>query len=214
MMTDMNDRATRQRVIQRYIDAETSVAEEKALFDFYSHTTEPLSADEEPIRQLVLSTVHLADDSILSDEKVKEFDHIMAERERRASRMKLWPWLAAACVAAFVAVLLAPPELNGRRGNDEGGSVLSMEVKNVKEDAHRTPKPQDTATHVTSSIKPQPPTINTTLTLQEGDQSDLVSVENMFGLESRPDPLEEYTALEEKLQRECDEVFLILNNKD
>ena len=43
--------------------------------------------------------------------------------------------------------------------------------------------------------------------MAEDDQSDLVSVENVFGIESRPDPLEEYTALEEKLQQECDEVF-------
>ena len=35
----------------------------------------------------------------------------------------------------------------------------------------------------------------------------VAAIENVFGIESRPDPLEEYTALEEKLQKECDEVF-------
>ena len=36
---------------------------------------------------------------------------------------------------------------------------------------------------------------------------DLISVDSVFGVESRPDPLAEYTALAEKLQRECNEVF-------
>lgn len=213
MMSNMNNKALRQRTIQRYLDAETSIEEEKALFEFYSHTKETLSAEEEQVRQLVLSTAHLTDDFTLSDEKVKEFDHIMAEKERSSSHMTIWPWLAAACIAAFMVVLLAPPK-HGGSGNYEGGRELSMEVKSIKEDVHHPSIPQDCATRTTSSVNLQTPSIKHQTsnikippTLEEEDQSDLVSVENVFGIESRPDPLKEYTALEEKLQKECDEVF-------
>ena len=41
----------------------------------------------------------------------------------------------------------------------------------------------------------------------EYDQSDLTSVDDMFGVESRPDPMAEYIALAENLQQECDQVF-------
>ena len=41
----------------------------------------------------------------------------------------------------------------------------------------------------------------------EYDQSDLISVDGMFGVESRPDPMAEYMALAENLQQECDQVF-------
>jgi len=46
----------------------------------------------------------------------------------------------------------------------------------------------------------------------EEDQSDLISVDSVFGVKSHPDPLAEYTALTEKLQRECDEFFQIMDN--
>ena len=78
----------------------------------------------------------------------------------------------------------------------------------MKEEVLQTSKLQNGAKPLTSSIKHHPSNIKqSSPTMAEDDQSDLVSVENVFGIESRPDPLEEYTALEEKLQKECDEVF-------
>ena len=50
------------------------------------------------------------------------------------------------------------------------------------------------------------------LTDAEDDQSDLISVDSVFGVKSHPDPLAEYTALTEKLQRECNEVFQMMDN--
>jgi hypothetical protein len=48
---------------------------------------------------------------------------------------------------------------------------------------------------------------------EEYDQSDLISVDSLFGVNSRPDPMEEYMVLSENLQRECDEVFQKIDNQ-
>lgn len=71
----------------------------------------------------------------------------------------------------------------------------------------------------TSEVMPKtflastPPSVATPRpTKAEDDQSDLISVDSVFGVKSHPDPLAEYTALTEKLQRECDEVFQIKDN--
>ena len=51
------------------------------------------------------------------------FDQIMAERRQKPLTMKLWPWVAAACVAAVVAVLLLPS-----RESHDGASTGSGEL--------------------------------------------------------------------------------------
>lgn len=38
------------------------------------------------------------------------FDQMMAERKRKSRIVKLWPWVAAACVAALLIVFLGPPK--------------------------------------------------------------------------------------------------------
>ena len=96
-MKNLNDKAVRQELIQRYLAAETSVEEEQMLTRFYQENKgNSFSEEEEQVRQLVLSTSHLADDFTLSTEKEEEFDRIMAAAARKPRRIALWPWVAAA----------------------------------------------------------------------------------------------------------------------
>lgn len=203
-MKDLNDKALRQQFIQRYLDGETTMEEELALAHFYQHSDGNFSAEEEAVRQLVLATSHLADDFMPSAEKAEEFDRIMANDQQK--RIVLWPWLAAACVAAILAIVLAPPR------NDAEKTTLCPEAQVKKPQQEH---PQEAPMTDTAEVMPKTflatnsPTEASTHTT--GDQSDLISVDSVFGVESHPDPLAEYTALAEKLQRECNEVF---NNND
>ena len=206
-MKDLNDKALRQLLIQRYLDGETTIEEERALVHFSQHHNDTFSADEENVRQLVLASTHLAKDFTLSKEKVEAFDRIMANDRRK--RMVLWPWLAAACVAAILAIVLAPPRSDAE---DSARCPKGQEKKPQQEHPQEAPM-TDTAevmpkTFLATNSSPAG-TSRSTNTI--GDQSDLISVDSVFGVESRPDPLAEYTALAEKLQRECNEVF---NNND
>lgn len=203
-MKDLNDKALRQLLIQRYLDGETTIEEERALVHFYQHHNDTLSADEEDVRQLVLASAHLAKYFTLAEEKVEAFDRIMANDQQK--RIVLWPWLAAACVVAILAIVLAPPR------NDAEKTTLCPEAQVKKPQQEH---PQEAPMTDTAEVMPKTflatnsPTEASTHTT--GDQSDLISVDSVFGVESHPDPLAEYTALAEKLQRECNEVF---NNND
>ena len=207
-MKDLNDKALRQQLIERYLDAETTPEEELAIANFYRQSHEALSADEEAVHQLVLAKAHLDSGFTLSDEKVEEFDRMMASVPPRKRRIALWPWLAAACVAAIVAIILAPP-----RGDDGNTS----EQPTAQTDSHPKERPQEIPMTDTSEVMPKTFLASTpapkSSTEAEDDQSDLMSVDSVFGVESQKNPLEEYTALNEKLKQECDAVFEMIENQ-
>ena len=204
-MKNLKDKAVRQELIQRYLAAETSVEEEQMLADFYQQNqNENFPEEEEQVCQLILATSHLADDFTLSVEKEEEFDRIMAAAARKPKRITLWPWLAAACMAGIMVIFLTPPKT-------EENQVLA-EHPTIQ--ATKTSEKMQPQTKQTEEVLSQPTlaAVNTTretkdLAENEYDQSDLISVDGMFGVESRPDPMAEYVALAENLQQECDQVF-------
>ncbi len=209
-MKNLNEKALRQQLIQRYLDGETTIEEEQALAHFYLHNHGAIPADEEDVCQLVLATSHLADDFMPSVEKVEEFDRIMAKTSRNR-RIGLWPWLAAACAAAILVIFLAPP-----RSKEDN---TPQQFPTVQTQRQRQGERQDTPMTDTSEVMPKTflaanpsPADASHLTDAEDDQSDLISVDSVFGVKSHPDPLAEYTALTEKLQRECNEVFQMMDN--
>ena len=207
-MKNLNEKALRQQLIQRYLDGETTIEEEQALAHFYLHNHGTIPADEEDVCQLVLATSHLADDFMPSVEKVEEFDRIMAKTSRNR-RIGLWPWLAAACAAAILAIVLAPPRSEDGRTSQPPTEPTSCHQKEVKEE----PLTDTSEVMAKTFLASTPPSVATPRpTKAEDEQSDLISVDSVFGVKSHPDPLAEYTALTEKLQRECDEVFQIKDN--
>lgn len=204
-MKDLNDNTLRQQLIQRYLDGETTVEEEQALARFYQLSDGKFSAEEEAVRQLLLSINHLADDFTLSDEKAREFDLIVANTQQKARRIVLWPWLVAACVAGIVMIIRTSPE-SEKDGTAEPRTVQTTQPKKGK--------PQKTPLADTSEMMPQSFLVTLPSSKAsphpsdtEDDQSDLISVDSVFGVTSCPDPMAEYIALSEKLKRECDEVF-------
>ena len=90
-MKDLNDKALRQQLTERYLNADTTTEEEVALANFYRQNHEVLSAEEEIVRQLVLASTQFNSEFTLSDEKVEEFDRIMASHPTKKRRIGLWP---------------------------------------------------------------------------------------------------------------------------
>ena len=196
-MKNLNDKALRQELIQRYLAAETSVEEEQMLARFY-HGNEgnTFSGEEEQVRQLILATTHLADDFTLSAEKEEEFDRIMAAAARKPRRIALWPWVAAACMAGIMVVFLTPPKT-------EENQVLAEQPTAPVEQ----PSVVEKVTAEPIAVVTEPTRKRKVSAEAEYDQSDMTTVDDMFGVESRPDPMAEYIALAENLQQECDQVF-------
>ena len=196
-MKNLNDKALRQELIQRYLAAETSVEEEQMLARFY-HGNEgnTFSGEEEQVRQLILATTHLADDFTLSAEKEEEFDRIMAAAARKPRRIALWPWVAAAYMAGIMVVFLTPPKT-------EENQVLAEQPTAPVEQ----PSVVEKVTAEPIAVVTEPTRKRKVSAEAEYDQSDMTTVDDMFGVESRPDPMAEYIALAENLQQECDQVF-------
>lgn len=84
-------------LIQKYLNGETTAEEERLL-------ALKVSRDDAPDDWKVIA-------EMLGELTVDEalFDQMMAERKPKPRIMKLWPWLAAACVAALLIVFLGPP---------------------------------------------------------------------------------------------------------
>lgn len=109
-MTDLNNKAKRQEMIQRYLNADTSIEEERLLLDYYTHAKNELPPEEEDAK-LIITTINKRRINVeLSDKKEKEFDKMMKEHKeigtiktRKKASILSWPTLfAAAVILAFV----------------------------------------------------------------------------------------------------------------
>ena len=84
-------------LIQKYLNGETTAEEERMLA--LEVTRENVPDDWKVIAGML--------GELTVDEAL--FDQMMAERSRKSRIVKLWPWVAAACVAALLIVFLSPP---------------------------------------------------------------------------------------------------------
>ena len=84
-------------LIQKYLNGETTAEEERLLA--LEVTRENVPDDWKVIAGML--------GELTVDEAL--FDQMMAERSRKSRIVKLWPWVAAACVAALLIVFLSPP---------------------------------------------------------------------------------------------------------
>ncbi len=84
-------------LIKKYLNGETTAEEERQLA--LAVTREDAPDDWKVIAGML--------GELTVDEAL--FDQLMAERRRRPRFIKLWPWVAAACVAALLIVFLALP---------------------------------------------------------------------------------------------------------
>ena len=84
-------------LIKKYLNGETTAEEERLL-------ALEVSREDAPADWKIIA-------GMLGELTVDEalFDQMMAERSRKSRIVKLWPWVAAACVAALLIVFLGPP---------------------------------------------------------------------------------------------------------
>ena len=113
------------------------------------------TADEERLLALEVSREGVPDDwkiiaGMLGELTVDEalFDQMMAERRQKPRIIKLWPWLAAACVAGLLIIFLDPP----REDASTQPQIAKVEPQNpqpvlkVQESDNVKEKPQATFT--------------------------------------------------------------------
>ena len=94
----------RKKLIAKYLDAETSLAEERMLVDYYLGNMD-VDEDEQAFAQMIrMENIHA---SLLSGEGVEEFDRIVNGKKQESKRIPLrWmTWVSG--IAASIALLFA-----------------------------------------------------------------------------------------------------------
>lgn len=114
------------------MDGQTTEQEEQILTDYFtSHDDLP----EEWGQYRELFACFSTDAFDFSDEELNSF---IAEPAPKPRTIRLWPWLAAACIAAMLIVFLAPP----REGTPLGGSAPMVAIGS--KDSLKTEQPEQT----------------------------------------------------------------------
>ena len=124
-------------LIQKYLNGETTAEEEKLIALEISRKDAP--DDWKVIAEML--------GELTVDEAL--FDQIMAERKQKPRFIRLWPWVAAACVAALLIVFLGPPR-------EETVSKPQIAKVEPKKDVETEPKTVETKELVKSEISTKP----------------------------------------------------------
>ena len=103
-------------LIQKYLNGETTAEEERLLALEVSRKDAP---DDWKVIAEMLGELTI-------DEAL--FAQIMAERKQKPRFIRLWPWVAAACVAALLIVFLGPP----REETSTQPQVAKVEPKKIE----------------------------------------------------------------------------------
>ena len=99
---DIKNKEIRLGLIARYLNAETSPAEEMILMDYYGNNNH-VDNDEQAFAQMI--RMEKMNVSLLSDEGVEEFDRIVSEAKQETKRIPL-RWIGwASGIAATIALL-------------------------------------------------------------------------------------------------------------
>ena len=135
-------------LIQKYLNGETTAEEERML-------ALEVSRDDAPDDWKVIA-------GMLGELTVDEalFDQMMAERKTKPRIMRLWPWVAAACVAAILVVFIGLPREETvsqpqiAKVECESNSDIQVEETEIKavEVKATEPKEEDTGQ---SAVNPQ-----------------------------------------------------------
>ena len=124
-------------LIQKYLNGETTAEEERLLALEVSRKDAP---DDWKVIAEMLGELTI-------DEAL--FDKIMAERKQKPRFIRLWPWVAAACVVALLVVFLGPPK-------EETPNQPQIAKVEPKKDVETEPKTVETKELVKSEISTKP----------------------------------------------------------
>ena len=128
-MTNLNDEKIRQELVRRYLNAETTLEEERMLADFLCDTDIVLSAEEEDIL-LMLQTSDFIGRPEISEEKAKEFDRLMQRRDEKSKTIAL-RWIVFAAAAIICAFLFMPVRLTDNAEEQPGLTMVTPDGSDI-----------------------------------------------------------------------------------
>lgn len=103
----------KQTLINKYLAGETNISEERELKQLLLDTpdTQRSKAERSILELLSYSESEETEEDIFAVDYTEEYD----KQVRPSRTIRLWPWIAAACVAALLVVFLAPPREDAKQ---------------------------------------------------------------------------------------------------
>ena len=160
-MKNLNDKNTRQELVRRYLNAETTLEEERLLADFLTDTDAALSQEEEDVR-LLLQMSDCMERSAISEEKADEFDRLM-QKALNTSRIISLRWIfTSAAAAVIIAFVFMTNRQHIDAPEDKPIAMVESETKKTDEkDEAKLLPPQNedeiviNTSHKKTSVKPK-----------------------------------------------------------
>lgn len=123
-MMDIKNKEIRNRLIDRYLNAETSPVEEKMLRDYYERN-KPVGEDEQAFARMI--QMENMNASLLSDKGVEEFDRIVGEAKQTTKRIPLrWITWTSGIAATITLLFMLFPTSPGTNTLEIAQSVQQM----------------------------------------------------------------------------------------
>ena len=155
-MTNINDITKRRQLAEKYLNAETTVEEERMLHDFYSQAEAPLTLEDKDMQLLMDATDRLKDNFILSDEKAEEFDRLMdGKPERHGKTISLYWFIPAAAAAVIAFFLLTNSQEHQVIEQNPVAMTVPEAITPQKEEPQRVSENADNAPHSDAISQPR-----------------------------------------------------------
>ncbi|MBR5883926.1 MAG: hypothetical protein IKZ17_01710, partial [Bacteroidaceae bacterium] len=135
-MLNLNDKNVRSRLLEQYLLAETSPQEERLLAEYYRNSLD-VPDEEEDMKRLILA-MHVPHDEeplLLSEEKERQFDAIVARQGtsvwRRRNTARVLCLGLAATLAGALALVLLPDSTSRKESAERTQRVTEVTEKGV-----------------------------------------------------------------------------------
>lgn len=123
----------KQTLIHKYLAGETTASEERELKSMLQDLSE-LTREESSVLQLLQYSIEDDEEDIFAVDYTEEYEKVAHPRKT----LRLWPFVAAACVAGALIFFLAPPKV------DNGQTTTGKQIATVNEKSVETPKTEKT----------------------------------------------------------------------
>ena len=150
-MINLNDQHTRLQLIERFLNAETTLEEECLLREYFSQNTNELTTEEKAVSQLLLLTGNTSLKPEISKEKATEFDLLMKPKSKKNAVL----WIASIAAAIIIAFLLFS---NQKSDESEGAQIAKVIERNPVLPLKEETKPKETPV-VAKTESTHPPVI-------------------------------------------------------
>lgn len=127
MNTD-NHKYTQEDLVNRYLNADTTIEEEHLLADFLSKNRESLSPEEEDVYLLLQASARDTDHFELSLEEAREFDRLMAAKPHLRKKKAPIYWIASTAAAIICAFVLLTGKHTGVSDQQAPVAIASISM--------------------------------------------------------------------------------------